>query len=164
MIEMHTEEPFDDDDASYSAYPGLSGRLWAMVWSAPALGITSLVLGLAALTIVQAADEIGETSLFSSSASTPSDLTEIRTAAAVRLALALLGVLLAAIAGVRLLTSVPDAEATDDDESDDEIDGPLWLRAVVGAGFLVSLFAALLCLASLIYALQAKSPPSNGFG
>ncbi|HTW19004.1 MAG TPA: hypothetical protein VME70_02195, partial [Mycobacteriales bacterium] len=78
---MHTEEPFDDDDGSYPAYPGLAGRLWQLVWSPAALGIASLALGLAALTISQASEEIGEVSFFGSGANSSSELSQIRVAA-----------------------------------------------------------------------------------
>jgi hypothetical protein len=168
MIEMHTEEPYDDAGSDAAAYPGLIGQLWRLVWSAPSLAIASLVLGLGSLTIIQAADEIGETALFSSTSGAPSNLTELRIAAGIRLVIACIGLVFASISAIRLLTGYlddDDGEAGDDDDANGAlVSGPLWVRAVAGAGFLTCLVAGLLSLASLVYALHATTPPSSGFG
>jgi hypothetical protein len=154
MIEMNVhEDPLGDDPDDYPAYQGRVGELWRLAFSAPSLAIASLVISFASLTVIQAADEIGETALFSSSSNNPSNFTEIRVSAAVRLVIAVFAIGIAIASGVRLLAT----------EEDDEAVTPLWVRAVAGAGFVVALVAVIVSAGSLIYALQAHTAATSGF-
>jgi hypothetical protein len=155
MIEMNLhDDPLGDDPDDYPVYPGRAGELWRLAFSAPSMAIASLAIGFASLTIVQAADEIGETSLFTSNSNNLSNLTQIRVTAAVRLVLAVIAIGLALASGLRL-------SAADDDE---EPQSPLWIRAVAGAGFLVALIAVIFSAGSLIYALHAHAAANNALG
>jgi hypothetical protein len=147
MIEMHLgDDPPGEDDEDYPVYPSRIGDFWRLAFSAPSLAIASLVIGLASLSVIQAADEIGETALFSSQSNNPSNLTELRVSAAVRLAVAAVAIILATASGLRLLNADPD----------DETAAPTWVRAVAGAGFVVALVAVIVSGGSLVYALQAN--------
>jgi hypothetical protein len=163
MIEMHLgEDPLGDGDDDLPVYPSRAGRIWRLAWSTAALAIASLVMGLASLTIIEASEEIGETALFSSHANTPSELTQIKVSAFVRLVIAVIGIALALAAALRFR----DADSIDPDD-DDELDAepdPSWVGGVVGAGFLVSIIAAIVAATSLIYALSTHLASGNGFG
>jgi hypothetical protein len=153
MIEMHLgDDPPGEDDDDYSVYPSRAGEFWRLALSAPSLAIAALVLGLAALTVVQSAEEIGETALFSSQSNHPSDLTQLRVAAAVQFAVAAVAIILAVASGLRLLSTDPDGE----------VSGPTWARAVAGAGFVVALVAVMVTGGSLVYSLQAHAGPLLG--
>jgi hypothetical protein len=155
MIEMNLhDDPLGDDPDDYPVYRGRAGELWRLAFSAPSMAIASLLIGLASLTIVQAADEIGEIFLFTSNGNNLSNLTEIRVGGAVRLVIAVIALTLAVACGLRVL-------AADDDE---EPESPLWVRSLAGAALVVALVAVILSASSLIYALEAHASASNNFG
>jgi hypothetical protein len=154
MIEMHLgDDPIGAEDGDDSVpYPNRARELWRLASSAPALAISSLVIGFASLTIVQVSEELGEAVLFSGQGKNPSDLTQLRVSAAVRLVLALVAAALAIASGMRLR-----AVDTDDEPAD-----PLWLRAVAGAGLVVAVLSIIVTGASLIYVFRIH--PGAGFG
>jgi hypothetical protein len=152
MIEMHLgEDPIGDDRDDLPAYRNRPRELWDLAVSAPSLAIASLAVGIASLTIVQASQELGEAVLFSAQSKNPSDLTELRVSAGVRLFLALVAAVLAVSSGMRL--RAPDV--------DDEPADPLWLRGVSGAGLLVALVSIIVTGAALIYVFRVN--PGAGF-
>ena len=119
------------------------------------------MLSLASLTIIQAADEIGEAALLGSHSRNPSNLLQLRVTAGVRLAITLIAIGLAIAGATRLLALDRDADTADG--SGPESTEPRWIHAVVGAACLTALIAALVNLVSLIYALQATTPSGNPF-
>lgn len=155
MIEMSQgDDPLGEEDGDdYPYYPSRAALLWRLAFSAPSLAVASLVIAFVSLTVVQAAEEIGELVLFTSNSDNPSNLTQLSVSAAVRLVIALVAVGLAVASGLRLLTA----------DRDDEPSDPLWVRAVAGAGLVVALLAALVAGGELIYALQAHVPPNSNF-
>ncbi len=161
---MHLgDDEYDDDEVGDYPIGSARGRLfWSMVWSTPSLAIASLLLGFASLTIIQAADEIGDTALFGSHSRNPSNLVQLRVTAGVRLVIALIALGLALTGATRLLAGYTDAAAAD--EPAPESTEPQWVRAVVGAAFLIALIAALVNVVALIYALQASTPSGSPFG
>jgi hypothetical protein len=156
MIEMHLgEDPIGDDDDDLRPYRNRPRELWDLAVSAPALAIASVVLGFASLTVVQASEELGEAVLFSANSKNPSDLTQLRVSAAVRLLIALVAAVLAISSGMRL-------RATDvDDPDNDRPADPLWLRGVTGAGLLVALVSIIVTGVALIYVFRVN--PGAGF-
>jgi hypothetical protein len=154
MIEMHLgDDPIGDEDGDDSVpYPNRARELWHLASSAPAMAISSLAIGFASLTVVQVSTELGEAVLFGGHARNPSNLTQLRVSAAVRLVLALVAATLAIASGMRL-------RATD---TDDEPADPLWLRAVAGAGLVVAVVSIIATGASLIYVFHVH--PGAAFG
>jgi hypothetical protein len=167
LIEMHLGDDDeygndgDDEAAEDSVYSGRWHPFWSLVWSTPSLAIASLVLGLASLTIVQAATEIGDSALLGSHSRNPSNLLQLRVTAAVRLVIALIAVGLAIAGATRLLAL--DREAAAADELGPEPPESRWVHAVIGAACLTALIAALVNVVSLIYALQATTPSGSPF-
>jgi hypothetical protein len=155
MIEMHLGEEPNGDDEDYQSYPGRLSELWRLAFSAPSLAIASLFIGLASLTVIQSAEEIGETAVLGSSSQNPNDLTQLRVSAGVRLVIAAVALVMAIAAGRRSLSA-------DADDADGEPPNPSWLGAVAGAGFVVSLVAVIVSGVSLGYALQAHLGPLGG--
>jgi hypothetical protein len=155
MIEMHLgDEPIGDgDDDGDDHPPRRSGidDLWRLAVSAPALAVASIGIGLASLTIVVAAQEFGEAVLFSAHGQNPSNLTELRVSAAIRLGIAIVAALLAVASGLRLHTSTVDEDAAD----------PIWVRAAAGAGLVIAVMSILVSGAELIYVFRIH--PGAGF-
>jgi hypothetical protein len=154
MIEMHLgDDPIGAEDGDDSVpYPNRARELWRLASSAPAMAISSLAIGFASLTVVQVSTELGEAVLFGSQGRNPSNLTQLRVSAAVRLVLALVAATFAIASGMRL-------RATD---TDDEPADPLWLRAVAGAGLVVAVVSIIATGASLIYVFHVH--PGAAFG
>jgi hypothetical protein len=154
MIEMHLgDDSLGDDEGDYSHYPGGAGQLWRQAFSAPALAIASLVLGLVSLAVLQEADLIGEIALLGSNGSAPSNLTDVRISALVRLVVAVIAIAMAVASGLRVVTA----------ELDDEFADPPWVQAIAGAALIVAVASAILAAITLVYALQTHIN-SHAFG
>jgi hypothetical protein len=143
MIEMHLGgESLGDDDGDDDDYqPSRPAELWRLAVSAPALGLASLVVAFASLTLVQASEEFGEAVLIGGAGQNPSAITQLRVSAAVRLGLAVVALILAVASGLRLRAS----------DLDDVEPDPLWIRVVTGAGLVVALLSVVVTGAELIY-------------
>jgi hypothetical protein len=152
MIEMHQDDDSLGDDEDFAVYPGRGREVLHLAVSAPALAIAALVLAFLPLGFMQAAQDAGDTALFSSNSNQISDLRVYRVAGAVRLAMAVVALVVAGIAGARLRLA----------EFDDDPVDPYWVRAVVGAALVVAVVAVVVSAAVLLYALQVHTGKSFG--
>jgi hypothetical protein len=157
---MHTgdDDPIGDDE-DYPSYSRERAGLAAMMLSAPSLAIASLVLGFASMTAFRSADLIGESTLISSKAKHLSQLTELRAIAYVQVIPAVVALVLAIAAGLRV-----NGVVADDDNVDDGLADPTWIRALVGAALIVAVLATIATAAALIYTVHAHASKQNVFG
>jgi hypothetical protein len=146
VIEMMADGDSQDDEDREDYPPSRAAELYRLAVSAPAMGLAALGAALASLTIVVAAQEIGEAVLFGSHKN-PSNLTALRVSAAVRLGIGLVAFGLAFASGVRVRMTGADDESTD----------PLWVRAVIGAALILALLSIVLSGVELIYTLSIHS-------
>jgi hypothetical protein len=165
-IEMLGDPGEDDPPAFARRTPLVVG----LMGSPAALAIASLGLSLAALSIVQAASEIGD--VYFESARHASSLGAFRVASGVRLGVALVALILAVIAAVR---QVPDPLTSylrnDGAAQDDELSAtesaevaPVWSRFVVGAALLLAVAAVLVNAAAFAYGMASHASGSSPFG
>lgn len=155
-----------DDLVDHRSGGGRIGPLLRLVASPAALAISSLVIALASLLTLGAASDIGDTALFSSRGRNLTELTEVRTAAGVRLVVAVIALVLAVAAAYRSGTGGHATEESDDN-ADDEADHadpdpavPTWLAGLAGAALIVSVVAVVVTAVAFGYAMQATSGPA----
>jgi hypothetical protein len=163
VIEMHQGEEPLDDETDYSPLPGRSGLL-GLVFGAPALAIAALVIGLASLGGLRAADLVGEARFIGSNSSNSSGIVEFRSIAVVDLVAAGVALLLALMAVVRVRAPVPGLAGGEDDV-DGEVpnaDDPLWVRGLAGAAVIVAVVAVVAAVVALVVVGHTHPDPRNG--
>jgi hypothetical protein len=172
-IELGPAEPSNGNEISYAVGPSQLERIVALVAVPAALGLTSLVVAMASLMVVDPASEIGDVDLFTRLTNGSGNLVELRWSSGLRSLSALIALVLAVMAArllvgrrarVRIGAAAPEA---DDPASLDALEAAAVAAlpvpspgqaTIVGAAMLVSLLSVAFNLAAFGYAMASHIP------
>jgi hypothetical protein len=174
-IELGPPEP-SGNEISYPVGPNQLERIFALVAVPTALGLTSLVIAMASLMVVDPASEIGDVDLFTRISTADGNLVALRWASGLRALAALVALVIAVLAAraligrrarVRVGASAPEA---DNPASLDALEASAiaaipapapWQATVIGSAMLVSLLSFAFNVAAFGYAMASHVPQAQ---